>query len=136
MSATIDPKMYVIQALKAQGASVPERYSEMLGRTPTDRVIEDLSPWAFLPSPERSVEYCSKAFGARVWPFAQAIGQDLMACFLVQSSKEPRVIVINPWADSGANVVEAEFVDYEGWLPYAAELSREVTERERAEDDD
>ena len=136
MSATVDPKMYVVQALKAQGASVPDRYSETLGKTPADSVIEGLSPWAFLPSPERSVDYCSEAFGARVWPFAQAIGQDLMACFLVQSSQEPRVVVINPWADSGASVVKAEFVDYEGWLPYAEEISRDVMERERAEDDD
>ena len=136
MNTTVDSKMYVVQALKAQGASVPERYSEMLERTPTDRVIEDLGPWAFLPSPERSVEYCSAAFGGRVWPFAQAIGQDLMACFLPQASQEPKVVVINPWSSNGADVVKAEFADYGAWLPYAAKISREVMERERAEDDD
>lgn len=128
--------MYVVQSLKSLGICVPERYSEMLERTSLDRVIENLNPWAFLSSPERSAEYCSKAFGSRIWPFAQAIGQDLMACFLVHSSGDPRVVVINPWADSSANVVKAEFVDYEGWLAYAAEVSREVTERESAEDDD
>ena len=135
MSATVDPRMYVVTALKSQGAPVPELYSKALGMTPADRVIEGLNPWAFLPSPERSIEYCSNAFGEHVLPFAQAIGQDLVACFLVQSSQEPRVVVINPWAESGGVVVKAEFVDYEGWLPYAAEVSRKVTERERDDDD-
>ena len=134
MKATVDPRMYVVQALESQGASVPVQYSEMLGKTPADRVIEDLGPWAFLQSPERSVEYCSEAFGGRVWPFAQAIGQDLMACFLVQSSKEPKVVVINPWPSKGEDFIKANFADYDAWLPYAAEISREVMMQEREED--
>lgn len=129
-------RMYVAQALERLGVICPERYLVMLGKTPSDRAIENLSPWVFLPMPERSVGYCSEAFGQPVLPFAQAAGQDLVACFLARPLTSPSVIVINPWSDDKSDVVKAELSDYSAWLIYADQISREVLEREREEDED
>jgi hypothetical protein len=108
----------------------------MLAITHENQVIANLSPWVFLPVPERSIGYCSEALGQSVLPFAQAVGQDLVACFLVTRSNYPAVIVINPWADNSAGVVRAELQDYDAWLIYAEQISREVAEREQEDDDE
>lgn len=84
----------------------------MLRQTPANRVIGDLSPWAFLPDPERSAKYCSEAIGRPVLPFAQAVEQDMMACFLPEPPGEPAVVVINPWSEDKAGVVLARLPDY------------------------
>ncbi|MET4676402.1 MULTISPECIES: hypothetical protein [unclassified Luteibacter] len=135
METQSDLRMYVFEELKAQEVFIPERYLQMLRLTPADRVIEGLSPWAFLPTPERSVAYCSEAFGSAVLPFAQAVGEDLIACFVVTPFKSVDIVLLNPWADDPRERIRARFSTYEDWLEYAEEISRVVTERERLEDE-
>lgn len=89
-----DPRMYVLEKLREQEVFIPEKYLQMLGLTPVEKVIEGLSPWAFLPTPERSIAHCSEVFGSAVLPFAQAVGEDLMACFFVTPFKSVDVVLL------------------------------------------
>ena len=136
MNGDDEVREYVVRVLNSQGSVCPAHYTTMLMQTPANRVIENLSPWIFLPDPERSAKYCSEALGRPVLPFAQAVEQDLIACFVPAPSVSPAVVVINPWSENKAMVLKKELADYETWLGYAAEVSRQVQAREAEEDDD
>jgi len=136
MSELNEIREYVVRTLRSQGLFCPEHYATMLAETPLNKVIENLSPWAFLPDPERSSKYCSEALGRAVWPFAQAVEQDLIACFVPTQSGSPTVVVINPWSEDKRAVLKKEFADYDAWLIYAAEISRQVQASEADEDAD
>lgn len=125
MNANNEAREFVVQALKREGSVCPERYTAMLAKTPENRVIENLSPWAFLPDPERSAKYCSEALGRPVLPFSQAVEQDLIGCFVPGPSGNPDVIVINPWSEDKEAVLKAVFPNYDAWLDYAAQVSRQ-----------
>lgn len=131
-----EKREYVVQALGNQSSGCPEHYATMLAGTLPNKVIENLSPWVFLPDPERSSKYCSEALGNAVLPFAQAVGQDLVACFVPNDSSSPKVLVINPWSEDKGAVLKKELEDYDAWLGYAAEVSRQVQENETDDDDD
>jgi hypothetical protein len=135
MNTNSATREYVGRALDRLGSVCPIRYAGMLVQTPANAVIENLSPWAFLPDPERSAKYCSEALGRPVLPFAQAVEQDMVACFLPEPAGNPAVVVINPWSENKAAVVKTLLPNYEAWLKYAAEVSSRVQARE-AEDDE
>lgn len=138
MSDVDEKRGYIVRTLQKSGVAVPAGYTSMLARTPPDRVIEGLSPWIFLPDPARAIGYCAEALGRPVLPFAQAAGEDSMACFLAAPRDNPSVLVINPWSDKrGPAIVRAELPDYDAWLVYAHRISSEVAARsmdEEAED--
>jgi hypothetical protein len=136
MSANLKNREYVVQALNALGSVCPEKYTAMLEQTPENRCIANLRPWAFDQDPATAEQFCSEAAGRPVLPFALAIEQDMMACFLTESSAKPTVIVINPWSEDKTTVVQAQLPDYDAWLKYAAEVSRQVHAREAEEDED
>lgn len=136
MNESNEVREYVVRALNSQGSICPARYVTMLAQTPINRVIENLSPWTFLPDPERSAKYCADALGSPVLPFAQAVEQDLIACFVPVLSVSPAVVVINPWSEDKAAVLKAELADYDAWLNYAAEVSRQVQARAAEEEED
>jgi hypothetical protein len=127
---------YIVNALNELGGSCPEQYITMLRQTPENKTISNLRPWAFDHDPESAIQFCSEALGRPVLPFAQAIGQDMMACFLPEPSANPAVVVINPWSEDKAKVLKAELADYNAWMDYAAEVSRQVQAREAEEDDE
>lgn len=129
--------MYVTKTLADHGVVCPERYLLMLKQTPINRVIADLIPWAFLPDPERSSEYCTEVVGQSVLPFAQAIGEDLMACFLMKGELVPSVIVINPWSEDKSKIVQENLENFDDWVDYARKVSQEVMARDQddAEED-
>ena len=136
MSELNEIREYVVKALSSQGSICPDRYTAMLVKTPINKVIENLSPWTFLPDPERSAKYCTEALGYAVLPFAQAVGQDLIACFAPGQFGAPAVVVINPWSEDKEAVLKKELADYDAWLVYAAEISRQVEANEIDEDAD
>jgi hypothetical protein len=135
MPSDQDIRTYVVRALAALGAST-KKYEQLLSATPINRAIEGLRPWAFDHDPERAIGFCSEAAGRPVLPFAQAVGEDMMACFTTEPATSPRVIVINPWAEDKGHVVLAELPDFHSWLAYAEKVSRTVQAREREESGD
>jgi hypothetical protein len=136
MNRADEKREYIVHVLNTLGSVCPARYAQMLSGTPTNGVIENLSPWAFLPDPERSSRYTTEALGYPVLPFAQAVEEDLVACFVSEPSTNPEVIVINPWSDEKAAMLKAELRDFEAWLAYAEQISREVQARQADEEND
>jgi hypothetical protein len=134
MSNDKDLRTYVVRALAALGTS-PGKYEQLLNATPTNKTIEALRPWAFDHDPERAIGFCSEAAGRPVLPFAQAVGEDMMACFKNEPSATPGVLVINPWAEDKTRVLLAELPDFGAWLVYAEKVSREVQAREQEDAD-
>jgi hypothetical protein len=135
MNSNQENRDYVAQTLKGLGAALPDKYITMLAETPVHRAINGLSPWFFPENPERANKFCSEAAGRPVLPFAQAVEEDKMACFVVEPGDEPAVIVINPWSEDRSTVVQARLPSYDAWLKYAAEVSRKVQARETQEDE-
>lgn len=135
MFSSQDTKAYAMHATATVEAHVP-RYVELLKITSTNRSIDGLRPWAFDHEPEGAVGFCSEAIGRLVLPFAQAIGEDMMACFEVAPEKTPSVVVINPWAESKAAILLAELPDFDAWLAYAKKVSQAVQVRQQQEVDD
>lgn len=127
---------YVADALIELGAICPEQYLTMLETTPENKVISNLRPWAFDHDPASAVKFCSDSLGRPVLPFAQAIGQDMMACFLTDPSNNPAVVVINPWSQDKAEVLKAVFPNYDAWLDYAAQVSRQFQAHETDDEED
>lgn len=125
---------YVVGALCNHGVPCPDRYIEMLRCTPIHKTIKGLRPWYFDHDPASAVQSCSEAAGYPVLPFAQAVEEDMMACFVPKPFGEPAVIVINPWSEDKTSIVQAQLPNYDAWLNYATEVARRVQARETAED--
>jgi hypothetical protein len=107
----------------------------MLAEAKPNRTIDGLRPWAFDHDPESAIAFCSDALGREVLPFAQAIGQDLMACFMADQPSSLPVVVINPWASDRSGTIQRTFPDFDAWLVYAKEVSEAVLADEREESD-
>nr|WP_314623085.1 hypothetical protein [uncultured Noviherbaspirillum sp.] len=135
MNSSQENRDYVAQALKGLGVDLPEKYLAMLSETPVHQAISGLSPWFFPANPDRAVKFCSEAAGRPVFPFAQAVEEDKMACFVVEPGGKPAVIVINPWSENKTTVVQALLPSYDAWRKYAAEVSRDVRAREAENDE-
>jgi len=133
--STNETRAFVVEALNTLGTSV-RKYEEMLAGTSPGATIAGLDPWWFLPTPGKSAEYCSKVAGRPVLPFAQAIEEDMMACFKAEPAQIPGVLVINPWSEGFGPVVLADLPDFEAWLVFAKQISEEVRAREQAEGED
>lgn len=129
-------RLYVIKTLTDRGIPCPKKYSAMLASAQPNRTIDGLRPWAFDHNPQSAVGFCSEAVGREVLPFAQAIGQDLMACFVIDEFSRISILVINPWASDRSAVVKADLTDFDAWLVYAEKISREVLAREHDESDE
>lgn len=136
MHASQGNREYVLHALNALGIMCPKKYRTMLKQTPENRTISNLRPWAFDHDPESAIQFCSEALGRPILPFAQAIGQDMMACFLPEPVGNPRVVVINPWSEDKTTVLKTTLADFDAWLNYAAKLSRQIQTREAEEESD
>jgi hypothetical protein len=132
MSIENDTRVSVVQALLRQGKQI-QKYEEMIAETAPGTTIAGLAPWWFQPTPERDVEFCSKAAGRPVLPFAQAVDEDMMACFKTDPSGSPGVLVINPWSEGWGPVVLADLPDFDAWLVYAKQISDEFHARAQAE---
>jgi hypothetical protein len=130
---TIDPvaRQYPLRALAELNMHCPSSYESMLAKVPPNACIPGLYPWWFLPDPKETQQYAAAVAGRPVVPFAQAIGHDLLACFIVEEFASPSVIVINPWSERGAAQVRAILPNYSAWLTYAEETSARFLAQER-----
>lgn len=129
MSRTEWARRHVVRTLRSQAIACPEKYRLMLDRTSDGEFIRDLKPWIFLPYPEHTAGYCAEILSQPVLPFAQAIGEDLIACFQYAPVDNPGVIVLNPWSRSKRLVRRAELPSYDIWLSYAFHVARAVKAR-------
>lgn len=138
MSADQEKRLYVLRALAQLGSKAPSKYVEMLAGTPANMVIPGLSPWTFEREPETAIEFCSKALGRTVLPFAQAVEEDMLACFETEPSQDPAVVVINPWAQDEGEWVKGEveiarLEHFDAWLAYAKRVAEAVQQRDAQE---
>lgn len=62
----------------------------------------------------------SKLFGRPLVLFAQAFGEDMVACFDGVPDSDPRVVVLNPWGQPKPYIV-AELPSFAAWLTWVAE---------------
>lgn len=124
-TAPPDEREYVVSRLQNLGAGEAEAYARLLRATPVSRVIEGLSPWAFLPSPRELEPYCSEAAGRPLLPFAQAIGLDMVACFTLPASGGTGVLVIDPWHEGSCQTL-ATLPGFAAWLSYARDLAHRL----------
>ena len=126
--AAYDTSLSTIAALEAENMIAPEAWLSMLRETENMKPIAGLSPWRFLPSEGALGALCASAAKRPVLVFAQAIGEDMIACFASRTGQEPWVLVVNPW-NSGGRVI-TELADYAAWLLFAETVAREVAELE------
>lgn len=118
-------KNYVVEALERAGSLCPAHYIQMLADTPADKMIEGMGPWIFEPMPDKAIEIFRDVLSDGEFPFAQALGIDMVACFRAKRGASPTVIVINPWSNGFEPLILAELADYEEWLRYAKTVSSE-----------
>lgn len=105
-------------------------------------IEDELEPWGITADTESNLLY-SKEYGRPLCKFAQAWLEDMIACFVVGTGSDPRVVVLNPWADKEVDgewmkvmhVLE-ELPNFEAWLEWArnSELVKMYAEdKERCE---
>lgn len=126
-------RLYVVRQFSERGLSCPAQYLTMLLNVRPDYVIDGLYPWDFFTSPEEMKEFCSEVVGHEILPFAQAVGEDTVACFDMSRTPALPVLVIDPWNKRKPSSVLADLPDYDAWLVYAKALSDEVIASEREE---
>ena len=88
-------------------------------------IEDELEPWGITADPESNLLY-SEQYGRPLVKFAQAWLEDMIACFVVGTGSDPRVVVLNPWADkevdgewTKAMQVLEELPNFEAWLEWA-----------------
>lgn len=85
---------------------------------------DDLEPWGITADPEANARY-SEQYGMPLVKFAQAWHEDMIACFVAGTGNEPRVRILNPWAQKlldgewrmTGQVLE-ELPSFEAWLEW------------------
>ena len=105
------------------GFSYPASFEAFVATNPDAEA--ELEPWGLVADPEADRRY-GPEYGHPLVKFAQAWLEDMIACFVVGADPEPRVVVLNPWADKLVDgewkkvcqVVE-EFPSFSAWLEWA-----------------
>jgi len=128
-------RRFLVGLLAERGLECPAQYVAMLDGSQAGRTIDGLWPWAFDADPREAIGFCSEAVGREILPFAQAIGEDLMACFDPIKGPELPVVVIDPWNSDKPNVVRATLQNFAAWLSHAELISKSAlaAEKEREE---
>lgn len=85
---------------------------------------EALEPWGISASIEANTLY-SEQFQIPLVQFAQAWHEDMIACFVVGSGNDPKVVVINPWAQTCENgewtetgAILEQIANFAAWLEW------------------
>ena len=100
------------------GFNYPVEFDEFVTQL-TDE--NEIKPWGLTASHEFNVEL-SEMFQMNLIQFAQAWLEDMVACFLVGSGIDPKVLVVNPWneingnAESPEGVILEELPNFSAWL--------------------
>lgn len=103
---------FVPPACLPVGFKYPASYREYVQRHP---VMEGLGSWGYPCDLVESSATDSEAFGRPLVEFAQAFGDDMVACFEGMPGSNSRVLVLNPWAP----YVITELENFEAWLTWA-----------------
>ncbi|GAA4017509.1 hypothetical protein [Actimicrobium antarcticum] len=100
--------------------------------------FKDLDPWGITADAEYNCRLSEK-FNLPLVQFAQAWLEDMIACFVVGTGSDPKVLVLNPWAlkPVGENKWEEyiqvleELENFDAWLAWAraSDLVLEYAER-------
>lgn len=85
----------------------------------------DLEPWGFTADADADERY-GRRLEMKIVMFAQAFHEDMIACFVVENRTDPKVLVLNPWADEligdtwqpVCKILE-EFPNFSDWLEWA-----------------
>lgn len=99
-----------------KGFEYPISYREYFKRCP--REMEGLRSWGYSSELAASSARLSEDFGRPFAKFAQAYGEDMVACFEGTPGLDHRVFVLDPWSWKKPYVV-AEFENFEAWLAWA-----------------
>jgi hypothetical protein len=67
----------------------------------------------------------SKLFNRPLVLFAQAFGEDMVACFDAVPGPDPRVVVLNPWGEPEPFTI-AELPNFAAWLAWVAQDARDM----------
>lgn len=85
----------------------------------------EFEPWHFEVGDEGFNRWCSERYGRSVVMFAKADLEDTIACFVVDTSDDPKVVVLNPWAQvvvEGKTEevcrVQEELPNFDAWLQW------------------
>lgn len=105
-----------------EGFTYPRSFLQFLQDFPEAR--EQFDPWGLVADVE-SNQLWSEASGRPLLQFAQAWHEDLLACFVVDGSADPAVVVINPWQQRMVNgkaeqycMLVEQFPNFEEWLKW------------------
>jgi hypothetical protein len=105
------------------GFNYPASFDAYL--SPYSKFEANLEPWGATVDAESDARY-SELYGARLVQFAQAWLEDMIACFVVGTGDDPRVVVLNPWADKLVDgewkktmQILEEFPNFDAWLEWA-----------------
>ncbi|MBK4738444.1 hypothetical protein [Noviherbaspirillum pedocola] len=85
----------------------------------------ELEPWGITADPESNAR-CSAQYGLPLVKFAQAWHEDMIACFIAGTGDNPKVVVLNPWAQTlvdnewrETGQVLEELPNFDAWLEWA-----------------
>lgn len=87
-------RLKLIEDELPKGFTYPSSFLELVEVFPD--VKQQFEPWGLIADVE-SNRLWSEASGQPLVQFAQAWHEDMIACFLVDGSEDPPVVVINPW---------------------------------------
>jgi len=104
------------------GFAYPVSFLEFVDIFP--RVKEWYEPWGIIADVEANNMW-SESFGRPLIQFAQAWHEDMLACFVVDGSSDPSVVVINPWqqrmVDGKAErycMLREQFPNFTAWFDW------------------
>ena len=104
-----------------QNFKYPKSFEALLQQLPPKEALE---PWGITASTEANTLY-SEQFQVPLVQFAQAWHEDMVACFVADSGLDPKVLVINPWAQACENgewkevgAIIEQFPNFEAWLAW------------------
>jgi hypothetical protein len=105
------------------GFAYPESFMHYVDLHPM--IERKLDPWGIEADSESNARYSDRC-GLPLVQFAQAYQEDMIACFVVGAGDDPKVVVLNPWAQTLINdewqetcQVLEELPNFEAWLEWA-----------------
>lgn len=116
------------------GFSYPMSFDAYLEAHP--KFEAELDPWGATTDTESNQRY-SEQYGLPLVKFAQAWHEDMIACFVIGTGDDPKVMVLNPWAQTlvddewrETGQVLEELANFDAWLEWArrSELVRDYAE--------
>jgi hypothetical protein len=114
----VETERFVPRAMLPSGFRYPGDYLQFVVQNP--KIMAELGAWGYTSDIADWSHECSVALGRAVVLFAQAYGDDMIACFEHLSGEEPKVLIINPWGEQNmSHKVLREFSNFTEWHAWA-----------------